>query len=489
MAHTFSIYDGVEGTTLALAGTSDTGYRLLTRERVMPDFDERRNASLYADGDIPVASRHLNVTETCKIEVSGSTVDDMLVKLRALMRAVEHARDYMELPGARQPTYLIDKPSGSTNTSYSVLITGRVDGPALDSTITDEAEGSEGEYIAGRTTVTLTLEREPFWRETAPLLSTTITDWAPQQATATVKADFGKLDVTSVPGDIPALCRLHVIPTNVGNYTKIYLGYRSQARGGSNYNAAGIKEVENSTFGTDTANFGPDAGASPSAAAPNAAYCTFATYAGYANRITIAPTLGYGSYRVFARVRPQTAGESFGMYLQYYNGTPTIIPSTPKVIFTPATTSWAMVDLGVVTHPVASGSELLYTTANTPFYANLWISRISGSGYFCVDLLFFLPVDEYVIIAPGGAGTYPVTYYAFDNIMPHALGSALAGNSSGAAFNPVEAYGTLLLPPGNGSLYYITTDSNYNNVFTTAVDRLVLTLYRCARYLSARGNT
>ena len=490
MAHTLSIYDGVTGSTLALASTGSTGYKLLKRQRLMPEIDAQRNSSMYRDGELPVSSKRLNVIEEIWLEIIGSSIDDMFVKLRALEAAVEH--DYMEQPNVRQPAYLIDQPQGCTNAAYSVLIGGRVDEPEFDATGESE-EGGEGELLAYTMSgVVLTIEREPFWREKPPLLSATVTDFSTNVLNATSLATGNsKVTISGTPGDLPALTRLYVEPSaTTAAFANLVAGYRSVARGANPANG-GLIEAELSSIppSSDSSDV-----ADATASGGHKIRTTFATVATDLQRLRIvvngAPA---GSWRVFARMKITAGTASVYLGSADKQVTPGIVaePSGIYITNAPVTvsaTAWTMHDMGIVTIPQI-GNMLSLTAATLSVILSLFAARTSGAGSLDIDYLFLLPVDESYLSLAGGQADYQDSAYdayLYDGIAPS---GPMARNVRGGLSYTIGALNwssDLTLPPGDGYLYILTGDRNWANTLTG--NGVKVSLWRVARYATARGN-
>lgn len=144
-----------------------------------------------------------------------------------------------------------------------------------------------------------------------------------------------------------------------------------------------------------------------SGAGSNFTRTTFATLATMTNRLqtttkfpTSASTDARGQYRVFARVRQNTATDVIDMRLLYANATyqftgdtvrlpPDVGPSAPTIKY---------VDLGMMPIPVGfdpvydglSGVEL----ATEGVYLTVQAQRVSGAGSLDIDVLLFVPAED-----------------------------------------------------------------------------------------------
>ncbi len=479
MAHLLTLYNGTDGTTLDLQ--SNPGYMLTGYASDPGIVDMVQNSSLYTDGSLTVHSRRENAVDTYTLDVIGTSADDCIAKLRGLYILVDRARDYIEKPGQRTPSYISLKPQNSTNTSYSIIKGGFVTPP--DQWL---AQAWASSQIRG---ITLLIEREPFWRNFAPVPSTTITDWALLIDWGTFTSDFGVLNVSGNNGDLPSLCVLQIAiaPGGGNSFDRVFVGYRSSARGGSLYNAAGVQEAESGSMGQDTTAT-TDVTASPGGAGNTKVTCTFATNTNSVTRVTINATAGSGTYRCFARCKLTAASTGVSLAANY--GTTSGSGITNNASVTVTSTTWHMIDLGIIDHPVLPGNTLkrLASTADLVIY--IQAGRLVGTGSLDIDCLFLIPVDEYVLTAQHVGASLSTALYQFDNILPNAMGGAsvVVGSSSLSVYQQAVTTGDLYLPLGlGGELYWMVGDAGFANVFDGVNNRIAINVYAHNRYVLARG--
>lgn len=482
MAHTLQINGGTLASAIDLAlGTAGAGYHLSADPSgytpIEPLPETLYSASRYQDGNRPVFSRSGNIVETITVDIKGSSADDAFAKLRALKRILAEARDYMQRPGIRQPVYLSYKPHGTTNTAYSVLVGGMVTEPmALLDTPLNSYE------LIG---VMVTIEREPFWREKPPVRSATVTDYSAAAAAETMINPWHAVSLTgatSVPGDIDALARLELQPTDP--FDRVIAGYRSARVAGSLHSAAGVRDLTpgNSTFGDDATQT-----ADVTALSGNMCRVSFAGTPGNAVRVTQDAGV-VGSYRVFCRCKV-TSGTATLYLAHEVNGV-----TVNNAAVTIWHTAYWFIDLGIINAPRGPASLTTAASSSDLPAGSLKVNaaRASGSGSLDIDLLFLMPVDEYYLTASGvGAaigGSGVTTMYRFDNIAPVRPGGQGADIAETGVY-PVRATGDLKLPPGDGTLYAIVgyTIAGRTEIGSNIGARSSLYLWRCARYLSARG--
>jgi hypothetical protein len=479
-----SITDGVEATTLALAATASTGYHLLSYSPSMSNYSDQRNASLYMPGDYSVVGKYSNIVETITCEIVGTSRDDLFVKLRALYRAIENARDWVQYPNQRNPSYLSYKPDSTSNTSYSCILGGRVDIPGTDSSIMQGA-GGEGEQLANTMTgIVITIEREPFWRSAIPNLWLT-------GATVLINSvltpnPWYSHNLGTILGDFPAPFNCvfwDIIPASTD---KLWIGYASLARKGAGYSGAGMREVEGGTMGTDTTAVA-DTTASPGGATNNKARCTFATVATDAERVTITVTPGAGVFRVFARCMLSAAG-TVSLYVKAKSSVSGSGTSIAKISNSPVAithTAWRMIDLGLVVLP--NVDQISFQPANDDRALIVSALRSAGACSLDIDFLFLLPVDEAVVQVTGALLATAADAVVYSSMMPKQNVLYASDNQNSPTRFP-QWSGYIRPLPGAGYLYVLGGDVNFANTFTLAGNNFQFGAYCNYAYLSARGN-
>lgn len=477
MAHTLTIHDGVETTDIALAATAATGYHLIAYNPIMSAYIDQRNASPYLTGDYSVMGKYQNIIETITCEIVGTSRDDLFVKLRALYRAIENARDYVQFPNQRSPSYLTYQPDSTTNASYSCILGGRIDIPGTDASITMGA-GGEGEQLNNTMTgIVITIEREPFWRSGAPVISYASIIGG---ASGVTTSPWASLDAGTIPGDIPAPVEVLGKVNAAGILDIVWFGYSSRAHKGTGYDGAGVQEAEGGAMGTDTSAIA-DATASPGGGTNNKARCTFATVATDAERVTLAVAPGYGVFRVFARCQLSAAG-TVTLYVKAKSST---AAAAQKISNTPVTithTAWRMIDLGIVALPILAQQGPGPGVLNRSLIVSA--SRSAGACSLDIDFLFLLPIDEGVIQVKGAALPSDI-FLLYSNIMP-GLNTLYVMDVSNTPSSFPQWSGYIRFPPGPGYLYALGGDANFANVL--GANSFTWSSGYYTAYLTARGN-
>lgn len=506
------------GYTLDLNGTGATGYFLVSSDSEFGYApaealaDVAYAASPFRDGNMPVSQRFGNASEEINIEIVGSSADNALLLLRNLQMALRRARDYFTDPNWRDPAFLTFKPNGATNSVYSVLYGGSLE---------VSREFLDADLVTFRIRCKVRLEREPFWRAYSPALDTAYTretdlypvNYTGYPANIWNAKPWGQLDFdagvtrANIGGDIPALARLMFTIDQAAALTldkavfAVSSWHRHPAKAADATFRGGLVEAENAITGTDTTKTA-DATANPGGGG-NTRMSTLFVTTSMAERFTCKGAafnyaIPQGNFRVFARMKLSAAG-SVSAKLKYYSarGPETGVPSVPEettaVTFT--STSWTIVDMGLLAFERFASSIGAKGYSRSLDYVEFWASKVTGAAGLTlhVDFLFLMPVDDCYLtitgagitrentmihastIEPAGA-TYPMSLVGYQESIP--LG----------ALNSKTAIGTgaLYLPAGACSLFWISGDASWVNVFSSTNNH-ILQLHAVERYLNARG--
>ncbi len=483
MAHTLKIYDGVEGTTLDLCATGTSGYYLRSYPfATQPDIEERKTSSQWVDGELPYYDRRNNITEDIFIDIKGTSVDDLWAKVRALMRALENARDYFRAPGIRTPTYIEFKPQGSTNSNYSTIISGKVDATTLSHDQTD------AQHISFTIEdVRIMIEREPFWRSHAPVPSTTLTNWSTAwtpgiPADAVMTAAVQWITVEDISGDLPSLVRISTQSTG-DPIDEVIVGLSSQMRSGSTYMGScgpfygQAPPYPSSTPGTDTAiqNDTTAIGDPDDDAGFESYRCTFATTATDALRLTYPyGSFRRGTYRLYSRMKVATSKTATVTVKCTIGGSDRAL-----LTVTVTNTDWRWVDFGVFDSQSAPATLAAAGTDLTMSAVKIYAAGTSGTNL-DIDGVFLMPVDEYSLYAKLAT---PVTSngYIYDNIAPVPTGHIV--DTTGQNSAPVDGAGSLYLLPGDNQIFFIVMSGGVS----TKSYQYPVTVHYVKRYSAPRG--
>lgn len=503
MAHTFILADGSTGgdsVTLSIAsgtsgaflgnGSENNGYK------PSPSIAEvSYSASLYRNSQRPRFSRYGNVTDDLEVTISAASADAVFTTIRKIEALLYKARAYFEKQFSQfEPVYIEFKPNGTTKSSYSAVFGGYVEEMALD----------DAALLSGLVTVRIKIEREPFWRAYQPRNFVTNFKASETQIFSGDVKPWGSQYIYGIGGDVPALARVAFGPKYDSGITidKVVFAYRSNRFFNGDIGNAYQDELELGNLYTDcTAT--ADVTASPNHTGNTRVTCTFATKTDTLRIRTSWSDDGYRNdkYRMFLRARCNSAN-SVTVYLKYYakNGLGTISTSprtTTPVTFT--NTSWAMIDLGVMTLERAAkfmvyepGSE--YDPADPPIlYVELYASATTTADVY-FDILLYVPCDESYMTLSGLNSTSLKKQFYASTIEPLARGYPTASlfnaswQPSHHLANPAAVgTGSFHIPSGGGRLVWVAGDSNFQNTYGEA-KTCTLQVYIVERYLSARGN-
>lgn len=467
-----------------------TGYHLVSYQGQPPPVETARNSSLYIDGSTIVNYKAANVVETIVIDIVGNSVDDAFDKLRALERFVWSARDYHTAPNSRIPSRIAYIPFGGSRTVYAVVFNGQVN----ETTASGRAK-VDGNRIRN---ISVTIEREPYWRQLEPNENSFNQPYqfVDPGNTRIYQSPrwWGVLSFNATPGglltpggDVPALVKLGVTPNNLFNLSRAVVGYVSQKRnaipGYTIPTAPLLYEAE--SFVIDDAVHGTRqfvTTASPytgGGGIDTAVRITTATVYGLRLHTTI--NLGLQSCRVFARMRVIPFGVATTVSVNITQQAGAVASDIgPAVFVSSAVTEWAMYDMGVFTPPQEVATEWRTTPITFALGVGVYTQHITGTENLEIDCLILIPCDEYYLDMACVPQTIDQTKPAmsYNNIM---VPNTTVGNVSGS----------LYIPPGNGVLYYLAGWDNFQNSWdpiTTPTSPVELNLLYTERYGSVRGS-
>lgn len=182
MARTLTLSDGT--ITANLLNTNTTwGLDFEGWEQGDPQLNQIRRESIYGEGVGLIHSVAPTVIETFKVDLAGTSHDNLAATLQALMTLAEEARQFHTTRWQKTPVYLTAQTNTETNTRYALVYDVRLKlGQQLYGVITDREN-----YIEH---ATITVEREPYWRSAIPLstLPTALTTSAAQAPSGQVVA-------------------------------------------------------------------------------------------------------------------------------------------------------------------------------------------------------------------------------------------------------------------------------------------------------------
>jgi hypothetical protein len=302
-------------------------------------------------------------------------------------------------------------------------------------------------------------------------------------------------DVTGVLGDVETPL-FGIYPSGL-----ITSGRRRSAiairRRGTPSSAPRLQQVESMTLGTDTSSL-----ASAGASGGNYARTTFATNTGL---ITRASTTAFpasasvdarGSYRVYCRVRQNTATDTLTMRLRWGDASALITNDSFTLPSTPDTGVWFYCDLGIVQipggfDPAEDGPSGVALSAS-PIYLSLDAQRNSGSGSLDLDVLIFLPADDRTLLVkwPGVSGP---TDFILDADRPAVYPRDAAGAVDTVDQAELAGAGPLVSPNVTNRIFVardIGTGTSGTGLVGDALSgTTVITPYYWPKYLAARPAT
>ena len=159
MARIIEITDG--SITVDLLDAS--GFKLLLDgwPNSEPSAREVWGSSFFAAGRRPLLRAPNNVKEIFSMKLNTSGQDNAAANIQKLTRLIRQARNNYLTSWEQTPVYFKVKFSDETNTRYALIYDGRLD----FTNSMDDVQYDSSQLIRG---VTLTIEREPYWRSHVP---------------------------------------------------------------------------------------------------------------------------------------------------------------------------------------------------------------------------------------------------------------------------------------------------------------------------------
>lgn len=464
-----------------------TGYHLISYQGQPPPIETARNSSLYVDGSTIVNYKAGNVVETIVLDIVGNSTDDVFDKLRALERFAWSARDYHTAPNSRIPSRIAYIPFGGSRTVYAVVFNAQIN----ETTASGRAR-VDGNRIRN---ISVTIEREPYWRQLEPNQGTFAQPYQfvePGNTSAyRVPRWWGVLSFNATPpdglltpgGDVPALIQLALRPRNGFKLARFICGYISQKRnsslGWTIPTTPNVVEAEGGTIFDSTGNTAKVVvtTASPYVGVSINTAMRIQQSLVYTLRFATSAALGTYTWRLFARMRLVPGAGSTSVSVQAYSdnagnfGAPAMVNSTVYG-------DWFMYDMGVMVPP-AKSSRWGATPAIGASAIGIATRHITGAESLDIDCFVLIPTDEYYVDMSCTETTdSTVPAMILDNIMVPPL-------TTGAV------NGQLYIPPGDGVFYYLggwtSLQNSWDPVFSPS-QVMTLGLNYTERYISVRGS-
>lgn len=422
-----------------------------------PPLSRAIASTLLADGAVVTAAAYDNRTITLALELAPApTMDQAATLLQNLAREVDRPANFLRYQlGTTAPVFF--------RTLRSAI-----------SPITWDA-------VMRRATVVLLAE--PFGYGIKETIST---------ATPAANPATGmSFDVTGVKGDVAAPLNMVVTAADV-----IATGRRKSAiavrRRGTPSAGPFVLQAESMTMSIADTTVQAN-NASFSGAGSNFVRTTFATSAAMSSRVQAGPfpasasVDARGTYRVYVRVRQNTAADVIAMRLMWGGDATSNAVVNPTVTLPadtgPSAPTLKYVDLGMIQIP--HGYDVVEDFAGVAASArglNLFVQaqRVSGSGSLDTDVLLFVPADDRLLLA-----TWPETSGPTDFVVDSDRGNIYARGASGETYStqPVDPEGGFpLVSPGVTNRIYFLRDVGLGAAATGAGDTLTGTTTINANY-------
>lgn len=417
-------------------GVQDNGW--------IPKFPQARVISQQnglSDGAALLGYSMPNVVESMLLSSSGSTAATRAALFAKLIRFARAAREFHVSSTQTEPVYLKWHASGATHPQYALIYN------------IDIAQNSDVFVSDSGASLSITIEREPYWQAIGPGQAPRM--WEVQRLNSTPNAvginiadayggtiygytrangdaapangEQNFIDITAekIPGDTRLKCALQYSTASatinnaviIGNWPKpttatqggIVTQHAVLSFNGGDYFNATLAPGTDTTIVADT-------GAPVIAdGTRKRGVVSFATTATDARRFTFQTESGvfYGNFAVFARVRLSAATTSVSFYLTVnVNNDNAIIARTPTQTLTDQGTGgtgntgeWAFIYCGVLKyHP--TDSPILNANTGQGFrtdnvYLKFFANRNSGAGQLYLADINLIPIDHSSIALEG----------------------------------------------------------------------------------------
>jgi hypothetical protein len=430
-----------------------------------------KSSAVYADSPLTdgrtlISGTLGNVNETLRVALNAGTIVQLSAMLSKLLRFKQDCNDFWDTFGQIEPVYIKHQVSGEPGPRYALLydIDIAIDSPTNPSEPTRD--------------ITIVIEREYGWRGIAPgdnpkhwfyyaneqsqqwksanagllagtdhlAYSATITNRAEIATASTgyLQPNFMDIPAESIPGDLPALASISVLPTGaISAATTIIIGKRTKKTTNNLARTTSLNQLSVLTFNaadssilTDTT-LANDAGASRPIGGGTAqrSQTTFVT-ATMANRLSwsgsnytngLDVSIMRGRYAVFCRARVSAAA-SCNIQLAIQNGLSVNNGLLTAVTIsdlggggTGATTDWGILYLGQINLPLNKRTDVganglgVFVDQPANFTILLRAERTSGAGSLYVNDLIFMPIDEGSVRMTSNAAATTARAWNYDN--------------------------------------------------------------------------
>lgn len=407
-----------------------------------------KSSAVYADSPLTdgrtlISGALGNVTETIRLTLNSDTMIQLAVMLSKLVRFKQDCNDFWDTFGQIEPMYLKHQIVGEPGPRYALL---------YDIDIDVETPINPNDTIR---TVTLSIEREPYWRGLAPgdnpkhwyylvnqqnwgvantllltgsdhiAVNTSLDNRGEQNTSANgwVTQNFIDISAANIPGDAPALLCLSSIQTDTTVATTMVIGKSTKPNTGNTSRRTGTNQPLVYTFPAADAVVNTDTTLAADGGTPlgvsglrRRAETTFGT-ASMTRRLDwnsnalstngLSLSVLRGRFAVFGRARVSAAATVNVEFVARQSGVDSIV-NTPVVLTdlgaggTGTSTDWALLNLGQISLPFDnrktstsnSGLGVDVFSGSTEIALSIFASRTSGAGllYFC-DLIL-IPIDE-----------------------------------------------------------------------------------------------
>ena len=423
--------------------------------------------SLLEHGSPLVEEKFGNRQVTLRLQVRGSSKDNLIANVRNIQDLLEKAR-VRQITGFGNDVTLTLQWDGATNSFILDVLDGQLNYP--------EALWSKSFLELNTRIVDARLELlcKPFARR-APV-NLAVDTLENEQDSAT---DKNYTDVASIDGDVDAPAEIKLVPTGAAGSAKTYIGTRSGSRRTDGLWRQGEAVSSEENLGNEANwSYAGSTVADANASDGNLRRLSLTRNAGssqhpaedlWSFKFDLGATFPQGLFRVLARVQvggtagqePPAADMQFGAGWKF--GSVTKVPAS--YLSLASLNAYQLLDLGEVRLPPILQPDESYSFATRELHVrarlnNPWNPALSSTATWDLDYLFLLPADEFVAIVNSVGATDRILV---DSRSRHGQLYLLDGSDN--VVRVADYLGRPLLLSKQGSRIYVLRDDGRNVTF------------------------
>ena len=418
---------------------------------------------------VPTWSNEGNITETIEIAITGSTVSEIVDKIRAIEKAITTSQHYQDNRLGKQ-WYIQITPNDMTTVLESPIYSGRV-------VLSDNA--LRWPLRNKRVRAGVVIERANWWEKTTeeeiPLTNgngsgvtggINVFNCNDGSGTTPNKRN-NYVEMSNLGGELPARCRIEIVNwyNSSSRLYNIWIGKNAFSNPSS---FTHVIEGESASYGGTNMSGSFSGG-----------YTRLFTWSGdakaYIAQWSLAPSMleagGGRWFKVYAALTNTLDNIYMQLKLTFPSGVPlTILQQDQEKL---VNTNYKFSELGTLQLP----PWLEDITGLYPIDLTLF-ARKTGGGSFGIDFLYFMPAEGFLLLSPKGYGLAYLTRVVYDGMNEVVYSDWWS--PSGKASHYMRYGADLLLEPGITNRLYFQQSCNTGDI---NIDRLIrVRVYYKARY-------